>query len=54
MALKPDVTLSIAKNVKETEGTQKLYYNENVYRARKGGNEFSKKLCRQDLNVWVK
>ncbi|PWM08626.1 MAG: hypothetical protein DBX98_00150 [Clostridiales bacterium] len=40
MALKPDVTLSIAKNVKETEGTQKLYYNENVYRARKGGNEF--------------
>ena len=34
MALKPDVTLSIAKNVKETEGTQKLYYNENVYRAR--------------------
>lgn len=36
MALKPDVTLSIAKNVKETEGTQKLYYNENVYRARKG------------------
>ena len=33
MALKPDVTLSIAKNVKETERTQKLYYNENVYRA---------------------
>ncbi len=40
MALKPDVTLSIAKNVKDTEGIQKLYYSENVYRARKGGNEF--------------
>lgn len=40
MALKPDVTLSIAKNVKDTAGIQKVYYNENVYRARKGGNEF--------------
>ena len=40
MALKPDVTLSIAKNVKDTDGIQKLYYSENVYRARKGGNEF--------------
>ena len=31
MALKPDVTLSIVKNLREGE-TQKLYYNENVYR----------------------
>lgn len=32
MALKPDVTLSIIKNTKDTSGVQKLYYNENVYR----------------------
>ncbi len=34
MALKPDVTLSIIKNSREDMGTvQKMYYNENVYRA---------------------
>ncbi len=34
MALKPDITLSIAKNVKESpEGLEKLYYTENVFRA---------------------
>ena len=33
MALKPDVTLSIVKNTRDTEGAlQKLYYHENVYR----------------------
>ena len=32
MALKPDVTLSIIKNTKDTAGVQRLYYNENVYR----------------------
>jgi len=32
MALKPDVTLSIVKNTKETDGVQRLYYDENVYR----------------------
>ncbi len=32
MALKPDVTLSIVKNC-PTEGIEKLYYHENVYRA---------------------
>ena len=33
MALKPDVTLSIVKNRKDTPGAlQKLYYHENVYR----------------------
>ncbi len=31
-ALKPDVTLSIINNSKDTDGVQKLYYNENVYR----------------------
>ena len=33
MALKPDVTLSIVKNTRETEGVEKVYYHENVYRA---------------------
>ena len=32
MALKPDVTLSIIKNTRDTAGVQKLYYQENVYR----------------------
>jgi len=33
LALKPDVTLSIIKNGKDTPGfNQKVYYNENVYR----------------------
>ncbi len=37
MALKPDVTLSIVKSSRDDrEGLQKLYYNENVYRAAKG------------------
>lgn len=41
MALKPDVTLSIIKNTKDqTEGVQKVYYNENVYRASKTTESF--------------
>ncbi len=41
MALKPDVTLSIVKNTRDSEGrTERLYYNENVYRAAKGGDTF--------------
>ncbi|MBO5953761.1 MAG: ATP phosphoribosyltransferase regulatory subunit [Oscillospiraceae bacterium] len=41
MALKPDVTLSIVKNTKDAPGAlQKLYYNENVYRAAKGNGSF--------------
>ncbi len=33
LALKPDVTLSIIKNIKDAKGiTEKYYYNENVYR----------------------
>ena len=40
MALKPDVTLSIVKNTAGTEGLQKLYYNENVYRVSKGSGIF--------------
>ena len=41
MALKPDVTLSIVKNTKDTPGfAQKVYYNENVYRISKSTHEF--------------
>ena len=40
MALKPDVTLSIVKNVNTQPGVQKLYYNENVYRVTKGSHGF--------------
>lgn len=36
MALKPDVTLSIVKNVKDEAEPLKLYYSENVYRGEKG------------------
>lgn len=41
MALKPDVTLSIVKNADEpSNGRQKLYYTENVYRESKDVHEF--------------
>ncbi len=41
MALKPDVTLSIVKNTKDSEKEiQKLYYNENVYRVSKSTHTF--------------
>jgi len=41
MALKPDVTLSIAKNVPSApKEPEKLYYNENVYRSPHGSNEY--------------
>ncbi len=41
MALKPDVTLSIIKNGKDTPGAvQKLYYDEHVYRVSKGTRSF--------------
>ena len=41
MALKPDVTLSIVKNMKDVSGyVNKVYYNENVYRVQKGGDSF--------------
>ncbi len=41
LALKPDVTLSIIKNGADKEnGTEKLYYNENVYRTVKGSGSF--------------
>ncbi|MFI3175372.1 MAG: ATP phosphoribosyltransferase regulatory subunit [Bacillota bacterium] len=41
LALKPDVTLSIIKNAKgNSSPVQKVYYNENVYRGKKGTGEY--------------
>ncbi len=41
MALKPDVTLSIVKNVRgDDTDTHKVYYNENVYRTSGGSDGF--------------
>ncbi len=40
LALKPDVTLSIVKNFKETDARCKVYYNENVYRADAEGQAY--------------
>lgn len=43
MALRPDVTLSIVRSIKENpEKLTKLYYNENVYRS--DGNEFKEQM----------
>ena len=47
MALKPDVTLSIAKNAPSNPSEpEKLYYNENVYRTPHGSNE-----CREIMQL---
>lgn len=41
MALKPDVTLSIIKNSRDSsEYVEKVYYNENVYRVSRGDHAF--------------
>ena len=43
LALKPDVTLSIIKNSKNTFGsgaTEKFYYNENVYRISENSHSY--------------
>ena len=40
MALKPDVTLSIAKNSKDLPWVQKVYYKENVYRVSRGAQGY--------------
>ena len=40
LALKPDVTLSIVKNFKDTDTRCKVYYNENVYRADADGQAY--------------
>lgn len=43
MALKPDITLSIAKNSKDND-TRKVYYNENVYRTSRNTHEYKEKM----------
>lgn len=41
VALKPDVTMSIVRQfVRSGKATQKVYYNENVYRAAQGNRNF--------------
>ena len=40
LALKPDVTLSIIKNTRPTDGVMKVYYKENVYRVSKGTRSY--------------
>ncbi len=40
MALKPDVTLSIIKNGQDSDGMQKVYYDEHVYRVAGGTHAF--------------
>ena len=40
LALKPDVTLSIVKNSRDTAGVKKVYYNENVYRTAAASHDF--------------
>lgn len=58
LALKPDVTLSIIKNTKDTPGVvQKLYYNENVYRVASGSHSFKEIMqvgleCIGDLGAY--
>ena len=46
MALKPDVTISIVKNVSPDADSQKLYYNDNVFRLEHHGGE-----CREISQV---
>lgn len=41
LALRPDVTLSVVKNVSSSGGTKKLFYDERVYRKAACGGEFS-------------
>ena len=54
MALRPDVTLSIAKGSKDGDGLKKLYYNENVYRH--DGQDFKERMqvgleCMGDIDI---
>ncbi len=41
LALRPDVTLSIVKNIRPDISTEKVYYTENVYRTAKTGEDMS-------------
>lgn len=58
LALKPDVTLSIIKNFRQSPGyVQKVYYNENVYRVSKGTRAFKEIMqagleCMGDIGLY--
>lgn len=58
LALKPDVTLSIIKNSKDESGmTQKVYYNENVYRISGSTHTFKEIMqtgleCIGDIDIY--
>ncbi len=58
LALKPDVTLSIVRNYRDTAGTvQKVYYNENIYRPSKSTKTYKELMqmgleCMGDLNLY--
>lgn len=57
LALKPDVTLSIIKNLQNGMGKQKLYYNENVYRVSQSNGCFKEIMqvgleCIGDLGIY--
>ncbi|MBR4071276.1 MAG: ATP phosphoribosyltransferase regulatory subunit [Clostridia bacterium] len=52
LALKPDITLSIVKNApKEIEGTYKVYYDENVYRAGADGDDNIKEIMQVGIEL---
>lgn len=59
MALKPDVTLSIIKNIKDSPNDiQKVFYNENVYRVSKGSETYKEIMqagleCFGDINKFA-
>ena len=55
MAMRPDVTLSIVKGARDSDGMKKLYYSENVYRP--DGLEFKEHMqvgleCIGDIDVY--
>jgi len=52
LALKPDVTLSIINNSKDTvSGTKKYYYNENVYRISESSHSYSEIIHVRRTNI---
>ena len=54
MALKPDVTLSIIKNVVANENASyKVYYDERVYRTTANGDGFHE-IMQTGGNLWVR
>ena len=58
LALKPDVTLSIIKNTKDApDHTEKVYYNENVYRPARDSHVFKEIMqtgleCVGDIGIY--